>query len=229
MSASTPLPTMLSFSTGFDFSFHQAAFVLKDAGVVCCSTSTGEGSGVHGGLGLNIPISSWMYLYTRLGLEGHGSLFSTDKAQDSIPTPVVNQKVGVTLQRFSDVSMASMNLDLMLQPVLSRRPFIYLCAGASMSVPLQNSFFSYEQIIEPLSVNYTNGTQSRDFEQGSVSGLRKLQLGIRGGIGTIIRLRTLNVLVEALAHHNLMALTSDAAVNWRYNAVYINLGLVKSW
>ncbi len=221
------MPTLLGIYAGFDFSSHTGSFVVTDTGGArSWNTVDGDGTGLNGGLCAFVPLMSGLYLSPRLGIEGKGGVL-TSATEDTQIKSDDGKLHDATLQRAIDISMRCMHVDLMLAPIVSRKPFIYLCGGLSMAIPLQKSYFTYENIVNNSALNYSSGTPSRNIAEGTVDNVRSPLLSVRGGAGALFVLRKFILQLELLAQVPLSTYTSNAQVNWKSNSVVLHIGLLK--
>ncbi len=220
------LPTLLGLTVGFDFSSHSGHFVLADTGGVRqYTTSTGNGGGIHGMLSAFVPLTSWLYLSPRLGMEGLGGVLSAGTEMRSILAD--DQKLhDASLEHSIDISMSTLHLDLLLAPVLFHKPLIYVDAGASLATPLSCNYFSYETI-SGASYHYSDGLTTRNMAEGKIDSHKSFIPSLQAGLGTLVALRKFIVQVEAQVEVPLTQYTSDPSINWTTTRYLIHIGLVK--
>lgn len=215
---------------GINTNSHQGALTLIDNGTVCCQTKEGSGTGAHSGAVMYYPLTSWLYVSPRVGIEGRGGVLLTDEITKEIRGQG-NQIQTATVQRDMNVYLTTLNTDVQLCIALFRKPFVYVGVGPSVGLALQSDFTARENIISPSGMTYINsGETTTELYNGSIQSLRYPTIALRtvAGIAFLIG-KGVYMNPEIGYHIPFTTNTTLASENWTTNMLLARMILLWRW
>lgn len=215
---------------GMNSNSHKGALTIIDNGVVCCQTKEGSGVGAHVGSVLFYPVTSWLYVSPRVGVEGRSGNLVTNEFAVSIRGQNNQLQTG-TAQREMNIQMTTLNTDFVLCIAFVRRPLVYVGGGVSVGVPLGTDFTLNENIISPSGLTYyPTGEKTAELNNGSVGNAQLPILGLRSVAGIAFSVgKGISVNPELGYHIPLTTNTTLTSENWTTAMAMARVGILWRW
>ncbi|GMV52883.1 MAG: hypothetical protein AMXMBFR68_06750 [Ignavibacteria bacterium] len=225
--ASTEMPQYIGVYGGLAMNYHSGTFSLTDGNTVCCTFTDGDGLGFVGGVKGFFSVIENLYYSPRLALEGRGGTLNGNQYQDNI-RGAFNKIEPATFRNDFEVSLPTLNLDLLACYVLVPDIGLYLAGGASVGYVMSTDYTQSENIIAPTDITYAGTTsRSRVIATASVADFNSVQIGVRFGVGALLPLTDgIALNPEVLYHLPMLAYADANNATWKSSILLPTLGFL---
>lgn len=206
---------------------HTGNFTSFEGAADCATFTTGNGSGLIGSIGYELPLSSMVHFVLGLGVANRsGDLentvsFTSRDAQSLQPTTL-------TLANTLSSSLSYLELNAEIRPTIVEKLLsgpLRALAGVRLYVPISNTFTQSERIVAPANAVFLgDNRQQRTIVNGTMASSAPLGFGFTAGIENILKISERVGLTQQIAYdYNVTPVATDAA--WNVASISFQLGV----
>ncbi|HRE57793.1 MAG TPA: OmpA family protein [Candidatus Kapabacteria bacterium] len=217
----------LSVRGGALLNSHVGNFSSFEGAADCATFTKGNGSGLIGSFGYELPLSSMVHFTLGLGLSNRSADLENTVTYPARDAQTL-QTTSLTLANTLSASLSYLELNAEIRPTIFEKLLsgpLRALAGVRLYMPLSHSFTQSERIVSPANAVFLGDSrQQRAIASGAMPSRAQIGFGFSAGLENILTIsRNIGLTQQITYDYNVTPVTNDAA--WNISSLGFQLGL----